>query len=80
MQINMAIEFFHNSKILHFLGIKSEIYQSVQQRSYDFLSLSKIEIASGAIKAVEGLSSWRFVTAETVETVVTETETVFQFQ
>ena len=27
MQNNMVIELFHYSKILHFLGIKSEIYQ-----------------------------------------------------
>ena len=27
MQNNMAIEYFHDSKILHILGVKSEIYQ-----------------------------------------------------
>ena len=29
MQNNMVIKFFHYLKILHFLGIKSEIYQFV---------------------------------------------------
>ena len=30
MQNNMVIEFFHNLKILHFLGIKSEIYSGAR--------------------------------------------------
>ena len=29
MQNKMVVKFFHNSKIVHFLGVKSEIYHSM---------------------------------------------------
>ena len=35
MKNNMVIKLFHNSKIIHFLGIKSEIYQCTVKRIGD---------------------------------------------
>ena len=45
MQNNMAIEFFHNSKILHFLGVKSEIYHWLDLRGdFDLADFATIVI------------------------------------
>ena len=53
MQNNMAIEFFHNSKILHFLGVKSEIYHCVTNiRQKDSFSRLNTTIKLGLVNSV----------------------------
>ena len=49
----MVLEFFHNLKILHFLGIKSEIYQCVDY----FIRLKRNLLRSRPKWTVYGLQS-----------------------